>query len=64
MKALFAIALFVLAVTLPASAQTWSADLDAIRQAARSTPGALPLRINVVKLAQKLAIRVKLAKCY
>src|SRR5687767_10919461 len=52
MNPLFAIVLFVLALTLPASAQTWSADLNAIRQAAKSTPGALPLRVNVVKFAE------------
>jgi glyoxylase-like metal-dependent hydrolase (beta-lactamase superfamily II) len=53
---LIAVALFALAVTSPISAQpsaqSWSADLGAIRQAARSTPGALPLRVNVVKFAE------------
>jgi len=52
---LFAIALLAL-VAAPASAQPsaqpWSADLSAIRQAARATPGALPLRVNVVKFAE------------
>ena len=49
---LFAAALFVVAVVAPASAQPFSADLGAIRQAAKSMPGALPLRINVVKFAE------------
>ena len=49
---LFAVALFALAVAAPASAQPFSADLTTIRQAAKSMPGALPLRINVVKFAE------------
>jgi len=49
---LFAVALLALAVAGPASAQPFSADLTAIRQAAKSMPGALPLRINVVKFAE------------
>jgi glyoxylase-like metal-dependent hydrolase (beta-lactamase superfamily II) len=52
MKGPIAAALLVLVMALPASAQTWSADLNAIRQATRSTPGALPLRVNVVKFAE------------
>ena len=51
----FAVVLLALLVSLHASAQPsapWSADLAAIRQAARVTPGALPLRINVVKFAE------------
>jgi glyoxylase-like metal-dependent hydrolase (beta-lactamase superfamily II) len=39
-------------VATPASAQPFSADLSAIRQAAKSMPGALPLRVNVVKFAE------------
>jgi glyoxylase-like metal-dependent hydrolase (beta-lactamase superfamily II) len=50
-RALFAAALFAIAVVVPASAQPFSADLSAIRQAAKSMPGALPLRVNVVKFA-------------
>jgi glyoxylase-like metal-dependent hydrolase (beta-lactamase superfamily II) len=34
------------------NAQPWTADLNAIRQAARSMAGALPLRVNVVKFAE------------
>src|SRR5688572_32894362 len=49
---LFAAALFVVAVVAPAYAQPFSADLSAIRQAATSIPGALPLRVNVVKFAE------------
>ena len=49
---LFAVALFVVGVVMPASAQPFSADLSAIRQAAKSMPGALPLRVNVVKFAE------------
>ncbi len=49
---LFAVALVALAIAAPASAQPFSADLTAIRQAAKSTPGALPLRVNVVKFAE------------
>src|SRR5262245_32852094 len=53
MKAyLLAVALFALVAAVPASAQPFSADLTAIRQAAKSMPGALPLRINVVKFAE------------
>ena len=48
---LFAVALFALAIA-PASAQPFSADLTAVRQAAKSMPGALPLRVNVVKFAE------------
>ena len=48
---LFAIGLLALA-SAPASAQPWTADLGAIRQAAKAMPGALPLRINVVKFAE------------
>src|SRR6185436_11384256 len=48
---LFAVALFAFAAA-PVSAQPFSADLTAIRQAAKSMPGALPLRINVVKFAE------------
>ena len=48
---LFAVALFAFAAA-PATAQPFSADLTAIRQAAKSMPGALPLRINVVKFAE------------
>jgi glyoxylase-like metal-dependent hydrolase (beta-lactamase superfamily II) len=51
-RALFAFALLALAVATPASAQPFSADLSAIRQAAKSMPGALPLRVNVVKFAE------------
>jgi glyoxylase-like metal-dependent hydrolase (beta-lactamase superfamily II) len=51
-RALFAATLFALAVMTPASAQPFSADLSAIRQAAKSMPGALPLRVNVVKFAE------------
>jgi glyoxylase-like metal-dependent hydrolase (beta-lactamase superfamily II) len=51
-RALFAAALFAIAVVVPASAQPFSADLSAIRQAAKSMPGALPLRVNVVKFAE------------
>jgi glyoxylase-like metal-dependent hydrolase (beta-lactamase superfamily II) len=49
---LLAVALLALAVAAPASAQPFSADLAAIRQAAKAMPGALPLRINVVKFAE------------
>jgi len=49
---LFAAALFVVAVVAPAYAQPFSADLSAIRQAAKSMPGALALRVNVVKFAE------------
>ncbi len=49
---LFAVALLVFAAASPVSAQPFSADLTAIRQAARSMPGALPLRVNVVKFAE------------
>jgi glyoxylase-like metal-dependent hydrolase (beta-lactamase superfamily II) len=53
---LCAVALFALAAAVPVSAQPsaqpWTADLNAIRQAARTTPGALPLRVNVVKFAE------------
>jgi glyoxylase-like metal-dependent hydrolase (beta-lactamase superfamily II) len=49
---LFAVALLALAVAGPASAQPFRADLAAIRQAAKAMPGALPLRINVVKFAE------------
>jgi glyoxylase-like metal-dependent hydrolase (beta-lactamase superfamily II) len=45
-------ALLLLLMALPAEAQPWRADLNAVRQAARSTPGALPLRVNVVKFAE------------
>lgn len=47
----FAVALFAL-VAAPVSAQPFSADLAAIRQAAKAMPGGLPLRINVVKFAE------------
>jgi glyoxylase-like metal-dependent hydrolase (beta-lactamase superfamily II) len=54
---LFAVALFVLASACPAWAQAqdplaWSADLGAIRRAGVSIPGASPVRINVVKIAE------------
>jgi len=49
---LFVVAFVALAAVAPASAQTFSADLSAIRQAAKSMPGALPLRVNVVKFAE------------
>lgn len=49
---LVALALLALTAGVPASAQTFGADLNAIRQAAKSMPGALPLRINVVKFAE------------
>lgn len=54
---LFAAALFVLASACPSWAQTqdpetWSADLGAIRRAGLSIPGASPVRINVVKIAE------------
>ena len=53
MKAsVLAIALFVLVAAEPVSAQPFSADLNAIRQAAKAMPGALPLRVNVVKFAE------------
>jgi len=48
---LFAVAFFAL-VAAPVSAQPFSADLAAIRQAAKAMPGALPLRVNVVKFAE------------
>ena len=49
---LFVVALVSLVIAVPVSAQTFSADLSAIRQAAKSMPGALPLRVNVVKFAE------------
>ncbi len=49
---LFAVAFLALAAVMPASAQPFSADLSAIRQAAKSMPGALPVRVNVVKFAE------------
>ena len=48
---LFVVALIAL-VPAPVSAQPWSADLNAVRQVARTVPGARPLRINVVKFAE------------
>ena len=48
---LFAVALLAIA-SAPAGAQPFSADLTAIRQAAKSMPGSLPLRVNVVKFAE------------
>ena len=48
---LLAVALLAL-VAAPVSAQPFSADLTAIRQAAKAMPGALPLRVNVVKFAE------------
>src|SRR5688572_6400745 len=48
----FAVALIAFATVSPVSAQPWTADLAAIRQAAKSIPGALPLRVNVVKFAE------------
>jgi glyoxylase-like metal-dependent hydrolase (beta-lactamase superfamily II) len=53
MKAsLLAVALFAFVAVAPVHAQPFSADLTAIRQAAKSVPGALSLRINVVKFAE------------
>ena len=49
---LFVVALFTLVAAAPVSAQPFSADLTAIRQAAKAMPGALPMRINVVKFAE------------
>jgi glyoxylase-like metal-dependent hydrolase (beta-lactamase superfamily II) len=53
---LFALGLLVTVAAAPASGQPngqpWTADIGAIRQAARATQGALPLRINVVKFAE------------
>jgi len=49
---LFTVAFLALAAVAPASAQPFSADLSAIRQAAKSMSGALPLRVNVVKFAE------------
>ncbi len=51
---LFALGLvaFIAPVSAQPSAQPWTADLGAIRQAAKAMPGALPLRINVVKFAE------------
>jgi len=49
---LLAIAIFTLVAVPSVSAQPFSADLGAIRQAAKATPGALPLRVNVVKFAE------------
>ena len=49
---LFTVAFLALAAVAPASAQPFSADLSAIRQAAKSMPGALPVRVNVVKFAE------------
>ena len=34
------------------NASPWSADLNEIRQMARMIPGALPLRVNVIKFAE------------
>jgi glyoxylase-like metal-dependent hydrolase (beta-lactamase superfamily II) len=48
---LLVVALFAL-VAAPVSAQPFSADLAAVRQAAKSMPGALPLRVNVIKFAE------------
>jgi len=48
----FAVALFAFATASPVTAQSWTADLNTIRQAARSMQGALPLRVNVVKFAE------------
>ena len=52
MKAVLAFAIAFLVATSPVCAQSFSADLAAIRQSARSTQGALPLRVNVVKFAE------------
>ena len=49
---LLAAALVSLVATAPGLAQPFSADLTAIRQAAKAMPGALPLRVNVVKFAE------------
>lgn len=49
---LCALGLAVAVAKAPASAQPFSAELTAIRQAAKSMPGALPVRINVVKFAE------------
>jgi len=54
---LVAVALFVLASAYPAGAQApdppaWSAELEAIRRVAVSIPGARPVRVNVVKVAE------------
>jgi glyoxylase-like metal-dependent hydrolase (beta-lactamase superfamily II) len=47
-----AVALLSLVAAAPVSAQPFSADLTAIREAAKSMPGVLPMRINVVKFAE------------
>ena len=49
---LVAFVLFACAMASPVSAQPFTADLAAIRQAAKATAGALPLRVNVVKFAE------------
>jgi len=49
---LLAVALLSLVAAAPVSAQPFSADLTAIREAAKSMPGVLPMRINVVKFAE------------
>jgi glyoxylase-like metal-dependent hydrolase (beta-lactamase superfamily II) len=49
---LLAVALLSLVAIAPVFAQPFSADLTAIRQAAKSMPGVLPMRINVVKFAE------------
>ena len=55
-RSALAIMLAVLTAAAPVAAQPnaqpWTADLNAIRQAARSMPGTLPLRVNVVKFAE------------
>jgi glyoxylase-like metal-dependent hydrolase (beta-lactamase superfamily II) len=53
MKAsLLVVVLFAFVAVGPAHAQSFSADLSAIRQAAKAMPGARPLRVNVVKFAE------------
>ena len=53
---LYALTLAAAIASAPASAQPgplpWTADISAIRQAAKATQGALPLRVNVVKFAE------------
>jgi glyoxylase-like metal-dependent hydrolase (beta-lactamase superfamily II) len=56
MKELLAVALISMVEGEAARAQdkapVWSADLNQIRQAARTIPGARPLRVNVLKFAE------------
>lgn len=57
MMPLASVALVVLAAlpglqAVPPAQAAWTADIDAIRQAARVIPGRQPLRINVLKFAE------------